>query len=108
MRLAGALVGCSLLLARAAAADAVLRSASPERRDAIERQLAVCEASDWFWWFGDYNPAESVRDFDQLYRHQLASLYKLLELPQPERLSLPISSGRGAPEGGGVMRRANE
>jgi len=21
------------------------------------RQLADCEASDWFWWFGDYNPA---------------------------------------------------
>jgi hypothetical protein len=19
-------------------------------------QLAICEGSDWFWWFGDYNP----------------------------------------------------
>src|SRR5262249_45847902 len=25
-------------------------------RDA-ERQLAACEASDWFWWLGDYNPS---------------------------------------------------
>ena len=24
---------------------------------AAGRQLALCESSDWFWWFGDYNPA---------------------------------------------------
>ncbi len=29
------------------------------------RQLADCEASDWCWWFGDYNPAESVMAFDE-------------------------------------------
>jgi alpha-amylase/alpha-mannosidase (GH57 family) len=37
----------------------------------LERQLAICEGSDWFWWFGDYNPADSVSDFDRLYRRQL-------------------------------------
>ncbi len=102
--------GWDLLVEAKQATDQALASGrfSAAQRARIERQLAQCESSDWFWWFGDYNPAESVRDFDQLYRHQLASLYKLLELPQPERLSLPISSGRGAPEGGGVMRRANE
>ncbi len=41
----------------------------------IDRLLAVCEGSDWFWWFGDYNPADSVRDFDQLFRRQLDALY---------------------------------
>jgi len=25
-----------------------------------EFQLSVCEGSDWFWWFGDYNPGEAV------------------------------------------------
>jgi alpha-amylase/alpha-mannosidase (GH57 family) len=71
-----------------------------------ERQLASCESSDWFWWFGDYNPAAAVRDFDQLYRHQLTSLYRLLQLDVPKSLEQPLSVGRGAPEAGGVMRRA--
>jgi alpha-amylase/alpha-mannosidase (GH57 family) len=71
-----------------------------------EEQLAACEASDWFWWFGDYNPAEAVRDFDELFRHQLTSLYRALRLEPPAALAFPISTGRGAPESGGVMRRS--
>ena len=47
------------------------------------QQLAACEASDWFWWFGDYNPAGAVRDFDELFRHQLTSLYRALNLEPP-------------------------
>ncbi len=73
---------------------------------AAERQLALCESSDWFWWFGDYNPADAVSQFDSLYRRQLVVLYRLLGLPPPESLSQPISVGRGSPERGGVMRRA--
>jgi len=72
---------------------------------AAERQLAVCEGSDWFWWFGDYNPAESVRDFERLYRKQLMELYRLLDEDPPARLSEVISEGGGAPQAGGVMRR---
>ncbi|MDH5259017.1 MAG: glycoside hydrolase family 57 protein, partial [Gammaproteobacteria bacterium] len=30
-----------------------------ESREAAINQLAICEGSDWFWWFGDYNPADS-------------------------------------------------
>lgn len=71
-----------------------------------EEQLAACEASDWFWWFGDYNPAGAVRDFDELYRHQLTSLYRALKREPPPELAEPISAGRGAPEAGGVMRRS--
>ncbi len=82
-----------------------------ERRAAAERQLALCESSDWFWWFGDYNPAEAVRQFDELYRRQLVNLYRLIGLPAPEALSRPISLGRAAAEPavehGGVMRRAS-
>jgi alpha-amylase/alpha-mannosidase (GH57 family) len=69
-------------------------------------QLAACEASDWFWWFGDYNPAAAVRDFDELFRHQLASLYRSLHLEPPATLEHSISAGHGAPEAGGVMRRS--
>jgi alpha-amylase/alpha-mannosidase (GH57 family) len=71
-----------------------------------EQQLAACEASDWFWWFGDYNPSAAVRDFDELFRHQLTSLYRSLHLAPPARLLESISIGRGAPESGGVMRRS--
>ena len=76
------------------------------QRAAAERQLALCESSDWFWWFGDYNPADAVSQFDSLYRRQLVVLYRLLGLPPPESLAQPISVGRGSPEHGGVMRRA--
>jgi alpha-amylase/alpha-mannosidase (GH57 family) len=81
--------------------------ADPSRRAAAVRQLALCESSDWFWWFGDYNPADAVSQFDRLYRRQLVNLYRLLGLAPPESLSDPISEGRGAPEHGGVMRRAH-
>jgi alpha-amylase/alpha-mannosidase (GH57 family) len=79
----------------------------PAQRAAIGRQLALCESSDWFWWFGDYNPAESVSQFDELYRHQLVTLYRRLALDPPPGLSQPISAGHGSPELGGVMRRAS-
>ena len=78
-----------------------------ERLAEAERQLADCEGSDWFWWFGDYNPSGSVASFDRLYRAKLANLYRLMELPVPAALSEPISRGHGEPEGGGSMRRAN-
>jgi alpha-amylase/alpha-mannosidase (GH57 family) len=89
--------------------DRVMRigSLSPDQKATAERQLALCESSDWFWWFGDYNPQDAVTQFDRLYRRQLVTLYRLLGLAPPENLSLPISVGRGVPEHGGVMRRAN-
>ena len=102
--------GWDLLVQAKIAVDEVLAAdrLPPHKREWIERQLALCESSDWFWWFGDYNPYEAVRDFDQLFRHQLASLYRLLGREPPEALSHAISVGRGLPEGGGTMRRAQE
>lgn len=77
-----------------------------EAQAAASRQLADCEGSDWFWWFGDYNPQQSVESFDRLYRENLANLYRLLQLPAPADLSQPISHGGGEAESGGTMRRA--
>ncbi|MGD9297507.1 MAG: glycoside hydrolase, partial [Chromatiales bacterium] len=61
---------------------------------------------DWFWWFGDYNSPESVSDFEQLFRRQLRSLYRLLHLPEPPVLDEPVSAGgsKGAVNAG-TMRR---
>ena len=77
-------------------------------QDAAEKQLSSCESSDWFWWFGDYNPSHSVASFDRLFRHNLTELYRLLKLVPPMNLSEPISLGGGSPEAGGAMRRASE
>ena len=73
---------------------------------AAEWQLAVCEGSDWFWWFGEYNASETVSQFDQLYRLHLANLYSLLGLEAPAELAEVISLGGGSPDQGGVMRRS--
>jgi alpha-amylase/alpha-mannosidase (GH57 family) len=68
-----------------------------------EIQLAICEGSDWFWWFGDYNPADSVSAFDQQYRLHLSNLFDLLGEQPPEYLSHAFSHGSMAPAAGGVM-----
>ncbi|MCA1975339.1 MAG: hypothetical protein LDL44_21115, partial [Caenispirillum sp.] len=98
-----------LLCAAKQAYDLVMDSGRLDAaaRHAAETQLAVCEGSDWFWWFGDYNPRAAVESFDALFRANLARLYDLLHLPRPHELEMPISSGGGAPEGGGAMRRAS-
>ena len=75
------------------------------QKAAAERQLAMCESSDGFSGFGDYNPAEAVGQFDRLFRRQLTNLYRMLGLDVPPSLSHPISSGGGRAEHGGVMRR---
>lgn len=80
---------------------------SDHKREAAMRQLAVCEGSDWFWWFGDYNPADTVSDFDRLYRLHLANLYQLIGNEPPQYLSQAFTHGRGAPALGGVMRTAD-
>jgi alpha-amylase/alpha-mannosidase (GH57 family) len=98
-----------LLSAAKAGFDLVVdsgRLAGPQRETAF-RQLAACEGSDWFWWMGDYNPAQSVASFDVLFRENLRRLYALLGLPAPTTLDEPISRGGGHPEIGGAMRRAS-
>jgi alpha-amylase/alpha-mannosidase (GH57 family) len=95
------------LLAEAKAAyDRTLAALDDTQQAAAERQLAICESSDWFWWFGDYNPGPSVESFDRLYRRNLANLYRCLRLEPPAALDHPISAGGGHAEGGGTMRRA--
>lgn len=71
------------------------------------RQLAVCEGSDWCWWFGEENPAVSVSEFERLFRLHLANLYQILGEEPPESLSHVISHGGGAAQRGGVMRKGS-
>ena len=77
----------------------------PETQKALETQLAICEGSDWFWWFGDYNVAESVSDFERLFRLHLSNLYQMLGVEVPQKLAEVISQGGAGIEQGGTMRR---
>jgi alpha-amylase/alpha-mannosidase (GH57 family) len=83
-----------------------------EERRAATAQLAICESSDWFWWFGDYNPAAAVASFDALFRRNLANLYQLLHLSPPAQLDTPICAARQETRtdhtSSGAMRRAQE
>ncbi len=73
--------------------------------EAAELQLATCEGSDWFWWFGDYNPGDTVSDFERLFRRQLTHLYEMLGEQPPAHLYQVFAYGSGAPERGGVMKQ---
>lgn len=75
-----------------------------ERKVAALRQLALCEGSDWCWWFGDYNPPQIVRDFEHLYRRHLVNLYALIGQPVPSHVLQQLSQGGGSPARGGAMR----
>lgn len=97
-----------LLCAAKRAYDEALATRTLDARQlrALEQQLAVCEGSDWAWWFAEFNPAAAVSDFDVLYRRHLSRLYRLLGHQPPAELGVPIATGGGAPEGGGTMQRA--
>ncbi len=101
--------GWSLLLAAKRAFDAQVAAGtlSGEALRKAEEQLAICEGSDWFWWFGDYNPSATVSQFEQLFRMHLSNLYRLLRLEAPASLGEVISRGGGDPSRGGVMRHSD-
>ncbi|TNE97686.1 MAG: glycoside hydrolase [Gammaproteobacteria bacterium] len=79
-----------------------------EQKRAAERQLAICEGSDWFWWFGDYNPAQVVSDFEHLYRRHLVNLYEMIEFEAPTSVFQQLSQGGGEPARGGAMRPGHD
>lgn len=98
-----------LLCAAKQSYDLVVKSGrlTDEERSLAEQQLASCESSDWFWWFGDYNSAQAVARFDQLFRKNLANLYRLLKLPVPAIVLEPISHGGRYTGGIETMRRSS-
>jgi alpha-amylase/alpha-mannosidase (GH57 family) len=97
-----------MLSAAKRAYDQVISAGSLDKKqtDAAKLQLARCEGSDWFWWFGDYNPGEAVSDFERLFRSQLVHLYHLLGQTPPDYLFNVFARGSGKPDHGGVMRKS--
>ena len=99
--------GWDYLAAAKVAFDAVMAAGTLDapQQEHVNRQLGICEGSDWFWWFGDYNSAESVRDFERLFRQQLRKLYEMLGVAAPAYLDQPMSQGGAGVENAGTMRR---
>lgn len=96
--------GWDMLVEAKRAFDAVAARLDGVQHALAGRQLAVCEGSDWFWWFGDENPAATVSDFERLYRQHLTNLYQLMSMEPPEYLAQPFTRGHGMPVHGGVMK----
>lgn len=84
-----------LLCAAKQSYDLVMASGrlDPGARREAARQLAACEASDWFWWLGRGADDPDAASFDALFRAHLSNLYRFLSLPVPGVLAEPI---RGA------------
>jgi alpha-amylase/alpha-mannosidase (GH57 family) len=96
--------GWDMLGEAARAFHAAAPQLDASRRRRAEEQLAICEGSDWFWWFGDYNPAVTVSDFERLFRQHLTNLYQLIGVEPPQYLSSVFTRGAGMPTHGGTMR----
>ncbi len=97
--------GWDWLVAAKQAYDGAIATLPPAASVEAEALLKSCESSDWFWWFGDYNPADAVASFDRVYRQKLKRLYETLRVDPPGYLDSPLCQGGGAMEAGGVMRR---
>jgi alpha-amylase/alpha-mannosidase (GH57 family) len=97
--------GWDWLVAAKQAFDGAIGTLPASAREHAEALLKSCESSDWFWWFGDYNPADAVASFDRVYRQKLKRLYQTLRVAPPAYLDSPLCQGGGAMEAGGVMRR---
>jgi alpha-amylase/alpha-mannosidase (GH57 family) len=85
-----------LLRARAALMDQKGSVDEDRWRQAYE-ELLVAEGSDWMWWFGSDFTSDDDAVFDELFRRHIHNIYRLLGLPEPSGLALPIKkclSGR--------------
>ena len=100
--------GWDWLVAAKQAYDAQVGKLPAALQNQAEALLKSCESSDWFWWFGDYNPADAVASFDRVFRQKLKRLYETLRQIPPAYLDHPLCQGGSAgsqAEAGGVMRR---
>ena len=65
--------------------------------ETTEQRLANCVGFDRFGWFSEYNPGDTVSDFEQLLRRRLTYLYRLLNVESPKCFGATFGHGRVAP-----------
>jgi len=79
-------------------AVAVKNSLFPkEKIENALKELLIAQGSDWFWWYGEPNNSGQDEVFDYLYRSHLKNVYKILNLPQPDYLDMPLEVFIGKP-----------
>ncbi|MFH2034876.1 MAG: glycoside hydrolase family 57 protein [Candidatus Zixiibacteriota bacterium] len=54
------------------------------------KQIYIAEGSDWCWWYGDDHIGTHNKDFDQLYRLHIASMYRIIGREVPGAVHKPI------------------
>lgn len=57
----------------------------------IWMRLFFLEGSDWFWWFGDDFFSVTTEVFDELFRQNVAWIYKRIGMEPPHELFVPIN-----------------
>lgn len=61
-----------------------------------QKELFICEGSDWFWWYGEPNYSGRDNIFDYIYRTHLKNIYKTLDLDYPTYLDEPLIGNSSA------------
>jgi len=54
------------------------------------KALYIAEGSDWNWWYGDEHITDSQKDFDELYRMNLMTIYRTIGRQIPDHLFVPV------------------
>lgn len=57
-----------------------------------QKEIYICEGSDWFWWYGEPNDSGRDNIFDYLFREHLKNVYIYLGLEIPDYLNIPLAS----------------
>jgi alpha-amylase/alpha-mannosidase (GH57 family) len=72
---------------------------SEDRWNRAHEELLVAEGSDWMWWYGNDFTSDEDAVFDSLFRRHIANIYRLLDLPEPYGLGIPIKKSLGGRTG---------
>jgi alpha-amylase/alpha-mannosidase (GH57 family) len=54
------------------------------------KALYIAEGSDWNWWYGDDHITDSQKDFDELYRMNIMTIYRAIGKQIPDHLFIPV------------------
>ena len=57
-----------------------------------QKELFICEGSDWFWWYGEPNDSGRDNIFDYIFREHLKNVYLYLGLEVPDYLDEPLTA----------------
>ena len=53
-------------------------------------EIYIAEGSDWFWWYYSHNKSGQDTTFDTEFRTHLGNVYRIIGLPVPPELKVPI------------------